>query len=212
MPNPTVEFELDNSLPLQIRNTALDFTDRWHGFEGEVFRIILKLTRTPWRHSKIRFKLHFAALEEPAMAEMRGTVLLLVGETWSPKDYLEATARELITLNTREKVKRQAKTPLDSAAAALLAEAYSKHLISQLLLGSPPDIRHPVAHFLSAHLPAKYPSVVRENLLSKAPSVRTLVEEVVSENPLDSGRFYDAYLQLLTRLREELDPILSTNL
>lgn len=212
MPPPKVEFEVEAKMQLSIRNTALDFTDRWRGFESDVFRLISKLTGTPWRLTRVRVKVQSTPTPEPENDSSRAVIQLDAGANWTIREYLRAVVRELILSNTREKLRRQLKTPFDDAVHRLLADLYSSELLTPLLQGSTPDIRPSVAHFLSALLPAKYPQMNKAKLLEESAHVRATAEATLKEYSVASGRFYEAYLQMRDQLREQLTTQLATNL
>ncbi len=212
MPHPKVEFELEDQLPLAVRNMTLEFTDRWSGFEADVFKLVVKLTATPWKLAKIKARFQSTLTAEPESTEGRASVHLNAGAGWRLQDYLEAVTRELILANQKEKVRRQLRTPLDEAAYILLSDAYARSILSRLYPGTAVDLRPSVTRFLSIVLPAKYPEANRERLLEVAPRVRLMVESVLGESSLESGEFYSAFLKLKERLAEELAPLLSSNL
>ncbi len=212
MPNPRVEFELDDQLPLGVRNTTLEFTDRWRGFETDVFRLMLKLTSTLWKLAKIRVRFQSTLTPESEPAEGRATVELNVGAGWKLQDYLEAVIRELILANQKDRVRRQLKSPLDEAAYLLISDAYARNILGKLYAGTAVDLRPSVTRFLSIVLPAKYPAADRERLLEEAPRVRGAVESILGEFTLESGQFYVAFLKLRERLDEELSSVLTPNL
>lgn len=212
MPPPKVEFEVEAKMPLGIRNTALDFTDRWRGFEADVFRLIGKLTGTPWRLVKVRIKVQSTPTPEPETSESRVILQLDVGASWTVRDYLCAVVRELIISNTRDKLRRQLKAPFDEAVHRLLADLYSGELLTPLLLGSISDLRPSVAHFLSVLLPAKYPEINKEKLLEESAPVRSIAEATLKEFSVASGRFYEAFLQIRDQLKEQLATQLAANL
>lgn len=212
MPTPTVEFELEPKLPLDVRNKALDFTDRWPGFEPDVFKAIFKLTTTPWRLTKIKVRFQSTATPEPETHEARATIQIDASATWHTPDYLRVMIRELITANMRERMRRRLKNPVDEAASHLLAESFSEQILTRLLPGSRPDLRPSLARFLSLLLPSKYPHADREAILAKAPQVRAAIEDIVGDFPADSGRYYEAFQKLSNRLSEELSKILAADL
>src|SRR5712692_687318 len=211
MPPPKVEFEVEAKMPLGIRNTALDFTDRWRGFEADVFRLIGKLTGTPWRLTRVRIKVQSTSTPEPENSESRAIIQLDASANWTIREYLRAAVRELILSNTREKLRRQLKTPFDDTVHRLLADLYSSELLTPLLQGSTPDNRPSVAHFLSALLPAKYPQANKEKLLEESARVRSIAETTLKEFSVASGRFYEAFLQMRDQLREQLATQLAAN-
>ncbi len=211
MPPPRVEFEVEGKMPLKVRNTALDFTDRWRGFESDVFRLINKLTATPWRLIKIKIKIQSTPIVEAENSESRANIQLDAGTEWTIKDYLHAVVRELVLSNTREKLRRQLKTPLDDAAHRMLADIYSRQLLTYLLPGFTSDLRPSVAHFLSVLLPAKYPDANKAKLLEESARVRAAVETTLTEFPLASGRFYEAFLKIRESLSDQLSAQLATN-
>ncbi len=212
MPTPKVEFELEPKLPLDVRSNALDFTDRWRGFEADVFRGILRLTATKWRLTKIKVRFQSTAAPEPETREARATIQIDANAAWRASDYLGVLIRELIVTNMRERVRHRIERPIQDAVNALLAEVYSNQLLVRLLPGFSRDLRPAVARFLSLPLPAKYPQADKESLLAAASRVRAVLEAILSESPVDSGRFYDAFLQLSDRLDQELAPLLTPNL
>ncbi len=212
MPPPKVEFDVEAKMPLGVRNTALDFTDRWRGFEADVFRLIGKLTGTPWRLTRVKIKVQSTPTPEPETSESRVILQLDVGAGWTVRDYLRAVVRELILSNTREKLRRQLRTPFDEAVHRLLADLYSGELLTPLLPGSSSDLRPSVAHFLSVLLPAKYPEVNKEKLLEESSRVRSIAETTLKEFSVASGRFYEAFMRMRDQLKEHLTPQLATNL
>lgn len=212
MPSPRIEFEVDTRMALGVRNAALDFTDRWRGFEADVFRLINKLTATSWRLSKIKIRFQSTATLEPETHESRATIQLNATEAWTMRDYLRALMRELILFNTREKVRRHLTSPLDEAVYRMLADLYASRLQSQLQHDSILDFRPSIAHFLSVSLPTEYPQANRERLLAESSHVRSALEPIMSEFPLDSGRFYDAFVQAREQLSEKFSHVLTANL
>ncbi len=212
MPNPKIEFELDPRLPLSVRNTALDFTDRWHGFESDVYKSIAALTSTAWTITKIKAKFQSTPTSEPETTEARATLQLNASPTWRLQDYMAGMIRELIAANTRTKIRRQTKKPFDETIFHFIADIYSRQLLVDLMPQSNPDFRPSVAHFVSILLPNKYPQANKEKLLEKAPRLQEEASEILKEFPSDSGRYYEAFLQLKTRLNEDFAGLLAPNL
>jgi len=212
MPPPKVEFEIEGKMPLTVRNAALDFTDRWRGFEADVFRLVNKLTATPWRLVKIKIKIQSTPVVEAENSESRGNLQLDAGANWTAQDYMHAVVRELILSNTREKLRRQLKDPLDEATHRMLADLYSRQLLAYLLPGFTSDPRPSVAHFLSVLLPAKYPRANKTKLLEESASVRSTVEATLNEFPLASGRFYEAFIKIRESLNDQLASQLATDI
>ncbi len=212
MPPPKIEFEVEGKMPLNVRNTALDFTDRWRGFEADVFRLINKLTATPWRLTRIKIKIQSTPVPEAENSESRANIQLDAGTQWAVQDYLHAVVRELILSNTREKLRRQLKTPLDEVTHRMLADLYSRQLLAYLLPGFASDLRPSVAHFLSVLLPARYPGANKAKLLEESSRVRSTVETTLSEFPLASGRFYEAFIRIRDALSDQFAAQLATNI
>jgi hypothetical protein len=212
VPPPKVEFEVEAKMPLKTRNTALDFTDRWRGFEADVFRLIGKLTGTPWRLTRVRIKVQSTSAPEPENDSSRAIIQLDAGANWTTREYLRAVVRELLLSNTREKLRRQLKTPFDDAIHILLADLYSSQLLTPLIPGSAADIRPSIAHFLSTLLPAHYPQMNKEKLLEESARVRATAEATLNEFSAASGRFYEAFLQLRDQLKEQLENQLAPDL